>query len=381
MKVIPCIFICVVATVGTCKASEPVLRGSQEHRQAVSPTVGRVTKFRLMNADTDQPISGYDPLPNNSRIDVSTLPTTNLNVEALTDGFVGSIQWSFDGTGRNENVAPWALCGNSGSDFFACSKLKEGVKSSLRATPYLGRDATGAVGGALSVDIELFKSNLAPSWLILMTADHPTMDRQISILEDGTEIKLSLYPEVNVRMFVDSDLARSVAFFFDGSFYRIDNGAPYSFNGNSGLNYFPWTPTVGRHNITAIAYTDNDAKGPILAKASASFIVSGPDVNPPRLVDLKALSPLQVDVTKAKASVQLQAIVQDDVAGVSTANGYAILGNASLFSAPASQVYAPFSNEDSAPHTWNMSFEFDVSYPTGDYYISFDLRDNANPRN
>jgi hypothetical protein len=299
------------------------LRGTQGNRQTQAAAI-RVTKFRLMNADTDQPVPAYDPLLNNSRIDVSTLPTTNLNVEAFTDGAVGSLQWKFDGTLRNENVAPWALCGNSGRDFFACTKLKQGVTSVISVTPFTGTGATGTAGTGLSIGVEFFKSNPVPSRLWLMTAEFTEVDDVPIQPLDNTTIYLFLWAgQVNVRAEFDTNLVKSVLFYYDGRVYRVDNGAPYSLAGNKGNNFFPWepAPSPGKHNITAVAYTEADAKGVILSRVSASFNVIGADVTPPKLLDLKALSPLVADVRNGPATIKLQATLQDDVSG----NAYSLI--------------------------------------------------------
>ena len=74
----------------------------------------------LINADTDSPITGFDPIPNGAVLNLQTLPTQNLNVRANV-GSVGSVRFALDGDNnyRTENNAPYALEGNSGSDYFA----------------------------------------------------------------------------------------------------------------------------------------------------------------------------------------------------------------------------------------------------------------------
>jgi hypothetical protein len=371
---------CVAAVAMTrCDARESEPRGSAKgNRQAQAQPI-RVTDLRLINADTNQPIPGYEPLWNNSRIDISALSTANLNVEAFTEGLIGSLQWSFDDTLRNENVAPWALCGNSGSDFFRCDKIKEGLKTVIRVTPYSGKGATGAAGTSLSIGIEFFKSTpIVPMRMFLMTAK---FDYELSPLVNGTNVNLFSDPEVNVRVDVVSALVKSVEFFYDGSFYRIDNVAPYSFNGNSGTDYFPWTPTVGQHSITAVAYTGKDAKGSVLSRVSASFNVTGRDDKPPMLIDLKAVSPLEVDVTKGRVDVRLEAAAQDDLSGLYAVNILAILNNGTTAESAYTNDFEAFLSEGQTVQKWNATLRFDQSKPTGDYYLSVVLEDNNDPRN
>jgi hypothetical protein len=132
-------------------------------RRATAPT-GRILKLVLMDADKDQPIAAFDPLLPYSLINVGTLPTTNLNIEAITEGEVGSIQWNFGSFVRNENCARWSFCGNAGSDFYQCrDTLKVGVNATLTGTPYSGRYATGTKFPSYSIKIAIISSAAAPA--------------------------------------------------------------------------------------------------------------------------------------------------------------------------------------------------------------------------
>lgn len=77
-------------------------------------TTQSVVSFTLINADTDQPISGFDPMPPGAILDVTRLPTSKLNVRANTSpATVGSVRFALDASSnsRTENVAPYALAG------------------------------------------------------------------------------------------------------------------------------------------------------------------------------------------------------------------------------------------------------------------------------
>ncbi len=75
------------------------------------------TGFTLINADTDTPIQAVTC---GGRIDLSNLPTNNLDIRADARGSLGSVRFTLSGpTSRTqtENFAPYALFGDSGGDF------------------------------------------------------------------------------------------------------------------------------------------------------------------------------------------------------------------------------------------------------------------------
>ena len=61
----------------------------------------------LINADTDKPISGYDPLPNGAKLDLATRPTRRRNIRANTDpASVGSVASLWTATVRTPLPVP-----------------------------------------------------------------------------------------------------------------------------------------------------------------------------------------------------------------------------------------------------------------------------------
>ncbi len=115
-----------------------------------------VTSFTLFNADTDQPVSGFDPIPANATIDYTKLGTTHLSIRANPSPTVGSIKFGYDTNAayRIENEAPYTIAGDgktaSGSpDYFAWTPALG--THTLTATPYAGENATGTAGTAQSI--------------------------------------------------------------------------------------------------------------------------------------------------------------------------------------------------------------------------------------
>lgn len=114
----------------------------------VGPTV---TSLTLINANTDQPIPGFENLTNGMHIDLSSLPTSNLNIRANTSGSIGSIKFGFDGNAnfRNEGSAPYALFGDSNGNYHGV-QIPAGTHT-VSATPYSNSNGTGTVGQGMTI--------------------------------------------------------------------------------------------------------------------------------------------------------------------------------------------------------------------------------------
>ncbi len=112
-----------------------------------------VVELALINADTDAPVAGYDPLLDGAVIDLRALPTRNLNVVARTaPAVVGSVRFAYDATPnfQTENVAPYALAGDSNGDFNAWTPTPR--PHTLTATAYTGSNAGGSPGPGLTIE-------------------------------------------------------------------------------------------------------------------------------------------------------------------------------------------------------------------------------------
>lgn len=117
-----------------------------------------VTSFTLINADTDQPISGFDSLLDGAVLNLATLPTANLNIRANTNpATVGSVRFGLDGNASysTETDAPYALAGDSSGsgDYNAWTPVLG--SHTLTATSYSESGARGAAGAALSIAFDV----------------------------------------------------------------------------------------------------------------------------------------------------------------------------------------------------------------------------------
>lgn len=120
-----------------------------------------VTSLTLINANTDLPVAGFDPIPNGGMIDLAALPTVNLNIRANTSpATVGSVRFRLDATTnyRTDNTAPYAIGSESGGNYAAWTP---GLGAhTVTATPYSGNNAGGTAGTPLTVSFFVTRSRI-----------------------------------------------------------------------------------------------------------------------------------------------------------------------------------------------------------------------------
>ena len=111
-----------------------------------------VTRFTLVDAGDDTDIG---PLRNGDVLLLDDLPE-RLSVRADTTrpDLVGSVSFGYDDDPlvRIENIAPYAIAGDSSGDY-AAFDFGENGEHTLTATPHGGADASGAGGGAATVTL------------------------------------------------------------------------------------------------------------------------------------------------------------------------------------------------------------------------------------
>jgi hypothetical protein len=129
-----------------------------------------IVKLDLINADTDSVIQ---TLQNGDIISLQSLGLTvgTLTIDAVTCGSgIGSVKFALDGNPnfRNEGSAAYALCGNSGTDFYGCSQLGIGFHT-VTATIYSGGGGTGAAGPSKTVVFTIVQSSTTPAPILVRT--------------------------------------------------------------------------------------------------------------------------------------------------------------------------------------------------------------------
>jgi hypothetical protein len=111
------------------------------------PAGPAVSRFVLVNADTDRDIQQLSP---GVTLTLASLATRNLNVRAEVTGTVASVVFTLDGKiVRTENVAPYALGGDTAGNYYAWTP--SAGNHTLVARPYTGTNGTGTAGTALMI--------------------------------------------------------------------------------------------------------------------------------------------------------------------------------------------------------------------------------------
>jgi glucose/arabinose dehydrogenase len=131
--------------------------GTDDVVVTVNPPGPAVVSFTLINADTDQPVPGFDPIPDGAVLSFAAIGTANLSIRANTlPSPVGSVRFALDGNPNfaTENLLPYALAGDSTTgDYYAWTPTLGG--HTLTGTPYAGAGATGTAGTALTIDFSV----------------------------------------------------------------------------------------------------------------------------------------------------------------------------------------------------------------------------------
>jgi hypothetical protein len=105
-------------------------------------------------------------------------------------------------------------------------------------------------------------------------------DADVATFTGSATVSLATTPRINVR--ANTSKAASVLF-TQGTTTRIESAAPFAFKGNSGSDYFAWTPAPGVYQITATPYASTGAKGTKGAATTLTLTVvaGGPPPPPP----------------------------------------------------------------------------------------------------
>ena len=116
-----------------------------------------ISGFTLINADTDYPILGFEPIQDEAVINYQTLATKNLNIRIDPSPYmVDSLEIDFDGSVNmeTENIYPFSVWGESNGDYNAVTP-DEGLHT-LKVTPY----NNGRKGIPLTINFTLINDNI-----------------------------------------------------------------------------------------------------------------------------------------------------------------------------------------------------------------------------
>ena len=118
------------------------------------------SSFTLIDAQTNQPITGFDPIMQGATLELSALPTRQLNVRANLAP-TGSVRFTLNGQDvRTENVAPYALAGDTDGDYMDWTPQPGDYE--LTATPYSSENAGGEAGAPLKLSFKVVEAGSQP---------------------------------------------------------------------------------------------------------------------------------------------------------------------------------------------------------------------------
>lgn len=142
-----------------------------------------VTSFTLVNADSD---SNIGLLSDGGTIDLASAGNS-LNIRANTTGSVGSVVFQLTGQqtqNQTENVAPYALFGDSSGDYNVWNPASGSYQ--LTATPYTQSGGGGSAGTALTIHFTVVTNSGNP--LYTLTVNNGTGDGNYT---EGTVVPIS----------------------------------------------------------------------------------------------------------------------------------------------------------------------------------------------
>ena len=231
-------------------------------------TEENLSVFELIDADLDQPVTAFAPIPQEAILDLSLLPQS-LNITVSFDTEVDAVSFYLNGTLVNtERVAPYALFGDILGDYNA-GALPVGTHE-LQAKP----TTNGTQGDPVIVRFTVVNSQL-PSINALYIIDADT-DQQLVELTNGASVDANqLPPSVNVSART-SNQVQSVLFNLNAGFYqRLENVAPFALFGDIGGDFLPGTLPAGTHILVVTPYSEQMANGTPGPAFTLEFTVEG----------------------------------------------------------------------------------------------------------
>lgn len=298
-----------------------------------------ISSFTLINAETDQPIAGFDPLIDGTVLNLASLPTRQLSIRANPSaGTIGSVEFTLDGSPYSvENAAPYLLAGNNGSDYLPWIP-SVGVHT-LTATPYSGGNAAGTAGSSLTITFTVndpTTSSISVQTFTLIDANTDQAIAGFDPLPNNAILDLATLPtrNLNIRANTSPASVGSVAFTYDRHTFNIEGTPPYALAGDTGGNYAAWTPTLGGHTLTALPYSGNNAGGNVGTGLTQQFTVIDSSITPTATATDTSATQTALAATQT-AAAQTQ-IAQTQIA--QTATAIAATPTATTTALPATQT-------------------------------------------
>ena len=219
-----------------------------------------VVSFTLFDADKDEPIPGFDPIPDGAFLNLEQLPTS-LNICANTLGPVESVQFSLNRNQyfRYEHYSPYTLFGDVEGDF-AGRRISIG-NYTLSASPYSKGKTREPIGQRSEISFTVLRADttVGITQFVLVDAGRNT---DLFPLENEVMLDLDALPEqLNVRAEVFGQV-KSVEFEIQPTGHeRIEQVSPFTLFGDLEEDYLSGMFGADSIRITATAYQMQKARG------------------------------------------------------------------------------------------------------------------------
>ena len=244
-------------------------------------TPSTVTSLSLINADTDQPIGGYDPLPSGATLDLAKLPpaiSTSAPTRARPPSAAPASLSTATATTRPRVSRPmrWPAT--------APATTRRGRRrSAATASPprpkRVRRHGKPARRSPSPSPSRIGRKQRQPSGELALADQcrHQPADPGYDPLPSGATLDLAKLPtrNLNIRANTNPATVGSVRFALDGnSSYRTETAPPYALAGDTSGDYSPWTPSVGSHSVTATPYSGAGGAGTAGTALTIAFTVA-----------------------------------------------------------------------------------------------------------
>ena len=191
-----------------------------------SPLLASVVDFTLVDASTNQSVAALNPIPDDADISLDTFPS--INIEANVDGSVGSVVFRLNGSlFSTENIAPFALGGDSSGDFNALS-LPTGAYQ-LEATSWSEGNGGGEPPGSASLQFQLSRTpsgaglDAGPDRFVVLP---DTQALLAGSAPDGVSVSWSQVEGPSVAVFSDASQPQTQVSELVAGYYVFELSAP-----------------------------------------------------------------------------------------------------------------------------------------------------------
>ncbi len=232
--------------------------------------LAQVLSFTLVNATTGERIR---ELVDEDVIDIQDYLKDEIAIIANTgDVEVASVRLVISGRRNStqiENDAPYALFGKMGTALRGW--LPATGQYTLRATPYLERNAKGRAGIPLSINFRV-ENNASISELIVVDA---TTQEEIGPLGETVDLAQFKNGTFSIVATTDPETVGSVEYKLSGARHhrQIENTAPYALFGDGNGAVRPWAPRNGQYQLKVTPFAESRAKGSQGVELNVSFEV------------------------------------------------------------------------------------------------------------